>query len=124
MVCLCSSCALCVNHLTHNQQIPRSTLIGNIYYYQLFTTFNRISFKYMESLVFMCFPGGRVLSGYVLTQSDFQRFLCVQLICGIVLRNAGEASSPFNATFLPILFWTKKYFKGKTCLPHLKNDCC
>lgn len=52
MVCLCSGCALCVNHLTHNQQISRSTLIGNIYFYQLFITFNRISFKNMELLVF------------------------------------------------------------------------
>lgn len=52
MVCLCSGCALCVNHLTHNQQISRSTLIGNIYFYQLFITFNRVSFKNMEPLVF------------------------------------------------------------------------
>lgn len=52
MTCLCSGCALCVNHLTHNQQISRSTLIGNIYFYQLFITFNRISFKNMEPLVF------------------------------------------------------------------------
>lgn len=52
MVYLCSGCALCVNHLTHNQQISRSTLIGNIYFYQLFITFNRISFKNMEPLVF------------------------------------------------------------------------
>lgn len=51
MVCLGSGCALCVNHLTHNQQIPRSTLIGNIYFYQLFITFNRTSFKNMEPLV-------------------------------------------------------------------------
>lgn len=51
MVCLCSGCALCVNHLTHNQQIPRSTLIGNIYFYPLFITFNRTSFKNMEPLV-------------------------------------------------------------------------
>lgn len=52
MVCLCSGCALCVNHLTHNQQISRSTLIGNIYSSQLFITFHRISFENMELFVF------------------------------------------------------------------------
>ena len=52
MVGLCFSCALRVNHLTHNQQISRSTLKGNIYFYQLFITFNSISFKNMEPLVF------------------------------------------------------------------------
>ena len=51
MVCLCSGSAPRINHLAHNQQISRSTLIGNISFYQLFITFHRISFKNMESLV-------------------------------------------------------------------------
>lgn len=128
MVCLCSSCALCVNHLTHNQQISRSTLIGNIYFEQLFITFNGISFKNMESLVFHRAEYFFWRAGFgricVAWNLFFLRFYYVQYICAFVLRMLLLNLLPLST--LPscqLLFWARKYFKRKACLPQLKNDC-
>lgn len=130
MVSLCFSCALCVNHLTHNQQISRSTLNGNIYFYQLFITFNSISFKNMEPLVFpkierfLWTAGfGRVCAAW---NKVFPEVFVHSIYLWFNLKKYGLLNllSPSTLPSCQLLFWTGMYFKRKTCLPQLKNDCC
>lgn len=128
MVFLYSGCAPCVNHLTPSQQISRSTLIGDIYSYQLFITFNRILFKNVESLVFCAFSGDQVLTGCVLpkTEISLRVFFFFRLYLWLSLKKRSRVYPGLlsQCHLLPIRFSAKRNFKGIACLPQLKNDGC
>lgn len=109
-----------------SQQISRSTLIGDIYSYQLFITFNRILFKNVESLVFCAFFGDQVLTGCVLPKSEISLrfFFFMYLWLGFKKRSGVYSGLLSQCRLLPILFSAKRNFKGIACLPQLKNDGC